>query len=95
MEFLQQIGVQHTSDSTNDSPLSNSAGIRGSVGIQPITTNNLLGEAKGHQSKIVWFIVYRSSARRRLFTTFSMLKTEMVDLIARTSYFCNLWEDSK
>ena len=53
MGFLQQIGVQQSSDSTNDSPLSNSAGIRGSVGIQPITTNNLLGEAKGHQSKIV------------------------------------------
>ena len=53
MGFLQQIGVQQSSDSTNDSPLSNRAGIIGSVGIQPITTNNLLGEAKGHLSKIV------------------------------------------
>ena len=53
MGFLQQIGVQQSSDCTNDSPLSNSAGIRGSVGIQPITTNNLLGEAKGYLSKIV------------------------------------------
>ena len=63
MGFLQQIGVQQSSDSTNDSPLSNSAGIRGSVGIQPITTNNLLGEVKGHLSKIVWCISYRSVAR--------------------------------